>query len=279
MKNKMKILNEFFKFHLIFKKKPIVSYYFKKTNGLHKNRNDLSKNEKSFKKLRARNFGLIKQKFNLKIEQERKNFKFHQNLIIGKSIRNFVYKTILLKFNQFNFFFLRSEVFNFIKRNFLISTFNFNCKFLKQRFLTEFFKNTINFLGKYFREKKILFKIIKCSLKNSKKIRIQKNKFLDKKFLFSKKSSLFEIIKIKIIDMKDQFSMFGLYFNFHNSTLNIWRTLKNNTKFQTPINFFRVDFFEKEANFMNRYIILNFLTINFPKFRYFFFQKVIFQNN
>jgi len=274
MKNKLKILNNFYKFHLIFvKKKTNISYYFKKTNGLHKNRHDLLKNEKSFKKLKAINFGLIKQKFNLKIEEERKNFEFHQNLIIDKRIRNFVYKTILLKFNQFNFFFLRSEVFSFIKRNLLISTFNFNCKFLKQRFLTEFFKNAINFLGKYFREKKILFKIIKCSLKNSKKIRIQKNKCIDKKFLFSKKSNSFEI---KIIDMKDQFSMFGLYFNFHNSTLNIWKTLKNNSKFQTSKKFFRVGFFEKESIFMNRNIILNFLTINFPKFRYFFFQKVIF---
>ena len=276
MKNKLKILNKFFKFHLIFvKKKTNVSYYFKKTNGLDKNRHDLLKNEKGFKKLKPRNFVLIKQKFNLKIEQERKNFEFHQNLIIDKRIRNFIYKTILLKFNQLNFF-LRSEVFSFIKRNLLISTFNFNCKLLKQRFLTEFFKNAINFLGKYFGEKKILFEIIKSSLKNSKKIRIQKNKCIDKKFLFSKKSYSFGIKKIKIIDIKDHFSMVGLYINFHNSTLNICKTLKDSSRFQTPKKFFRIDFFEKETIFMNRNIILNYLTINFPKFRYFFFQKVIF---
>jgi len=276
MKNKLKILNKIFEFHLIFvKKKTNVSYYFKKTNGLDKNQHDLLNNEKSFKKLKARKFGLIKQESNLKIEQERKIFEFYQNLIIDKRIRNFVYKTILLKFYQFNFF-LRSEVFSFIKRNLLISTFNFNCKSLKQRCLTEFFKNAINFLGKYFRKKKILFKILKCSLKNSKKIQIQKNKFIDKKFLFSKKSNSIDIKKIKIIDTKDQFSMFGLYLNFQNSSLNIWKTLKNNSKFQTSKKIFRVDFFEKETIFMNRNIILNFLTINFPKFRYFFFQKVIF---
>ena len=105
MKNKLKILNNIFKFHLIFvKKKTNVSYYFKKTNVLDKNGHNLLKNEKCFKKLKARKFDLIKQKFNLKVDQERKNFEFHQNLIIDKRIRNFLYKTILLKFKLVIFY-------------------------------------------------------------------------------------------------------------------------------------------------------------------------------